>query len=121
MARRARQRTAGCRNPVPSANWLRGLPISMTAIASFSLAIAAPVRALPPPDDPPEEVLRTEIILDARSPVDGEPLTAAEYAELQAQLQDPEFAPAVSPKVRELIFLLRVRELLNTVIPFANF
>ena len=47
-------------------------------------AIAQSVLALPPPEDTPEEVLRTEIFLTARSPVDGKPLTAAEYAQLQA-------------------------------------
>ncbi|NJK99164.1 MAG: hypothetical protein HC838_06930 [Spirulinaceae cyanobacterium RM2_2_10] len=92
------------------------------AIASIlNLAIAQPGHALPPPDELPEEVARTEIILGARSPVDGEPLTAAEYAELQAQLQESAFAPAVSPVARELIFLLRVRELLNTLVPLVNF
>ena len=49
------------------------------------LLTAAPAIALPPPDDLPEEILRTEIITEARSPIDGQPLTAAEYAQLQAQ------------------------------------
>lgn len=95
---------------------------AIAAIASLlGWAIALPARALPPPEDVPEEVLRAEIILEARSPLNGEPLTAAEYAELQAQLQEPAFAPNVSPEVRELLFLLRLRELLNTVVPFVNF
>lgn len=79
---------------------------------------AGPVVALPPPEDLPEEVMRTEIITGARSPVDGKPLTAAEYVELQAQLQPPpNIEPLISPKLRNNIFLLRVRRLIRTVIP----
>jgi hypothetical protein len=81
-------------------------------------AIASPAVALPPPEDPPEEVLRTEIITGARSPIDGEPLTAAEYAELEAQLANPDFAPQLSPEVRQVIFLLQIRRALRGIAPF---
>ena len=74
--------------------------------------------ALPPPEDVPEEVLRTEIITEARSPIDGELLTAAEYAELQAQLAEPSFPPELNPKVQQLICLLRLRKFLKTILPF---
>ncbi|MGF1498295.1 MAG: hypothetical protein ACFB8W_15955 [Elainellaceae cyanobacterium] len=74
--------------------------------------------ALPPPDEIPEEVARAEIILEARSPLDGEPLTAAEYALLQAELAEPEYPPTLSSDLQQLIFLLRIRKLLNTFIPF---
>jgi hypothetical protein len=70
--------------------------------------------SLPPKEDVPEEVLRTEIITEARSPIDGKLLSAAEYAQLQAQLQSPAVAP-LDPKIRETIFLLRVRQLLRSV------
>jgi len=76
------------------------------------------VQSLPPPEDTPEEVLRTEIITEARSPVDGKPLTAAEYAQLQAQLQARPIAPQLSPKVREAILLLRLRRVIRTILPF---
>jgi hypothetical protein len=66
----------------------------------------------------PEEVLRTEIITEARSPIDGKSLTAAEYAQLQAQIQQSLFDPELNPQIRQLIFLLRVRQLLRTVAPF---
>lgn len=74
-------------------------------------------HSLPPLAEIPEEILRTEIIISANSPIDGKPLTAAQYAELQAQLQD---APPLklSPKVRETIFLLRLRQLIRTFAPF---
>ena len=76
------------------------------------------VIALPPPEDLPEEVLRLEIITEGRSPVDGKPLTAAEYAQLQAELARGEFPPELNPKLQELIFLLQIRKLLNDVNPF---
>ncbi|MGK7928312.1 MAG: hypothetical protein AB4290_24240 [Spirulina sp.] len=77
--------------------------------------------ALPPPEDIPEEVLRNEIILEARSPIDGEPLTAAEYAELQEKLSQPQAFVDLDPSLEQLVFLLRIRTMINTLIPFANF
>ena len=75
--------------------------------------------SLPPANDPPEEVLRSEIITDARSPIDGKPLTAAEYAELQAEIQKGQpVQPQLSPKVRRTIGLLRLRRLIKTFFPF---
>ncbi len=79
----------------------------------------APAFALPPPEDQPEERLRTEIILEARSPMDGEPLTAAEYAELEAQLEaESRNIGIVPPDVRRIIGLLRLRKALRTILPF---
>jgi hypothetical protein len=79
-----------------------------------------PVLSLPPPDDIPEEILRTEIITAARSQVDGKPLSAAEYVELQAKLQVVP-PPKLDPKIRENIFLLRLRKTLQQFFPFLNF
>lgn len=77
------------------------------------------VQALPPPNDTPEEVLRTEVFTEARSPLNGESLSAAEYAELQAALRSTEAVPAkVSPKIRRLITLLRLRKAIRSVFPF---
>jgi hypothetical protein len=75
--------------------------------------------ALPPPDDTPEEILRTEIIIEARSPVDGKPLTASEYAELLTQLQTSP-PPKLTTKIREQVFLVRIRKALLQVFPFLN-
>jgi hypothetical protein len=75
--------------------------------------------ALPPATDTPEEVLRTEIITEARSPVDGKPLTPAQYAELQAQLEaGPPIDPKLSPQVKRTITLLRLRKFIRTFFPF---
>ncbi|MEL6903262.1 MAG: hypothetical protein AAFP07_20180 [Cyanobacteria bacterium J06606_4] len=69
-------------------------------------------------EDMPEEILRTEIITEARSPLTGEPLTAAEYAQLQAELADPGGTPLISEDLRYLIFLLQVRRAIRPIVPF---
>ncbi|GAB4244522.1 MAG: hypothetical protein Kow0049_34400 [Stanieria sp.] len=73
---------------------------------------------LPPPEDLPEEILRTEIILEARSPITGKPLTATEYAQLQAKMAQTPFAQDLNPELRQLIFLLQIRKLFKTFFPF---
>ncbi len=86
---------------------------------SPALSQSVPVIDLPPPEDVPEEILRTEIILEGRSPINNEPLTAAEYAELQAQLEaGPDTPPTLSPDVRQTVFLLQLRRLFRGLIPF---
>lgn len=79
-----------------------------------------PAESLPPAEDIPEEVLQAEIIMEARSPIDGRPLTAAEYAELQAQLRiAAEDVPGrVTPRLQTLLSLLRIRKLLRPLLPF---
>lgn len=73
---------------------------------------------LPPPDDIPEEILRTEVITTARSPVDGQPLSPGEYAALMEALQDPNRVELTLPaSVRELIFLLRIRRVVKPILP----
>lgn len=86
-------------------------------IALMEISIS-PAVSLPPPEETPEEVLRTEIIIEARSPVDGKALTAAEYAELQVQLQTDSTPPELNSAVQERIFLLRLRRAIRTVLPF---
>ena len=71
-------------------------------------------NALPPPEDMPEEILRSEIILDGRSPIDGIALNPAEYAELQARLQESGFEQNLNSDVKQIIFLLQVRKLIKT-------
>jgi hypothetical protein len=74
--------------------------------------------ALPPPEDIPEEVLRTEIITEGRSPLDGQPLSVSEYEELQEKLAKSPYPPQLSPQLRQLIFLLRVRQMFKIIVPF---
>lgn len=89
----------------------------LSLLLGVALIGTEPALALPPPEDVPEEVLRTEIITQARSPIDGNLLTAAEYAQLKAQLAEGIFAPEVDSKFQQLIFLLRIRNLLRTIVP----
>ncbi len=90
---------------------------SLSLLLGLTFVAPQPVLSLPPPEDVPEEVLRTEIITEARSPIDGQPLTAAEYAQLQAQLSERSTAPGLHQDIREVIFLLRVRQLLQRISP----
>lgn len=98
--------------------------ITLVAITSVLTVVVSSLSSkassLPPPDDIPEEILRTEIITAARSNVDGKPLTAAQYLELQSQLSVVP-PPKLDPKIRENIFLLRLRSALKSVFPFLNF
>ena len=84
----------------------------------LGLASVVPAMALPPPEDTPEEILRTEVILSGRSPVDGKPLTAAQYVEIQAQLQSRPTPPKLNPVVRDRIFQLRLLRTLRSFFPF---
>lgn len=94
------------------------LSAGVGALLELMLVGVQSAISLPPPQETPEEVLRTEIITEARSPVDGKPLTAAEYAQLQAELQARPIASPLSPKVKETIFLLRLRQVIRTILPF---
>ena len=113
-------------------------PLSISNISKRNLAIATfislQVVTLPipnqafaenkspsPQEDTPEEVLRAEIYTDARSPIDGKQLSAAEYTEIMEKLRSLDSIPPedlVSPKVREVIDLLRLRKFLRQFIPF---
>jgi hypothetical protein len=95
------------------------LSISMSILVWLSSHLGTVGMALPPPEDIPEEILRTEIIITARSPIDGKPLTAAEYAQLQEELQV--IPPRkLDPKIRDQIFLLRIRKGLLQIFPFLG-
>lgn len=75
-------------------------------------------RCLPPPEDIPEEVLRTEIITEGRSPIDGQPVTASEYAKIEQEQEISSLPPNVNAEVQHTIFLLRVLKLFKTIKPF---
>ena len=77
------------------------------------------VMALSPQADIPEEILRTEIILTVRSPIDGRILTPAEYAELQAQMQISP-PPRLASGIRDKVFLLQLRKTLLQLFPFLS-
>ena len=97
-----------------------GLQIS--ALSIMPMRCYAETQSIPSlQEDPPEEVLRAEIYTDARSPIDGKQLSAAEYTELMEKLRSLDSIPPedfVSPKVREVIGLLKLRKFLRQFIPF---
>ena len=93
--------------------------IAITAILTGGFSVLPSIAsALPPASDLPEEILRTEIILEGRSPVNGKPMSAAEYEELQAELAQTRFDPKIDPQIQQLIFLLQIRKFIKTIIPF---
>lgn len=113
---------------------VRGNEAGMRTIARLSMAAIAlligtaglgrtalPALAeiqLPPAEEIPEEILRTEIITEARSPINGEPMSPAAYAELQAQLEVRQTTPTIRSDLRQLILLLQIRRGLKPILPF---
>jgi hypothetical protein len=94
--------------------WLAGLLLLTPATAAAESQVA-----LPPPEEVPEEVLRTEIILSARSPMDGQPMSPAEYAQLTERLQENTATRnRVNPDVEHTVFMLRLLRLFRTITPF---
>lgn len=88
------------------------------AIAGYTILLEAhPGMSLPPPTDPPEEILRTAIYTEARSPLDGQPLSATEYAELQEQLRDNNDRETAPDSIREVVFLLELRRVIKPILP----
>ncbi|MDX2231898.1 MAG: hypothetical protein NW220_19850 [Leptolyngbyaceae cyanobacterium bins.349] len=98
---------------------IAGLISSLAVIPTETgIALPSPDLALPAADIP-EEILRTHIILDARSPIDGRPMTPAEYAALEAQEQTSFQPPEqLSPQVRGVVNALRIRRFIKRVLPF---
>ncbi len=73
--------------------------------------------ASPDGEDIPEEILRTEIIIDARSPLDNTPLSAQEYAKLQKELRESKFSPVLNKELRHDIYLLNLIKMLRIINP----
>jgi hypothetical protein len=93
--------------------------IGITCLSAELLAQTESAASTQP--DIPEEVLRAEIYTDARSPIDGSLLTAAEYVELMEKLRSLDDIPPenfVSPRIREVINSLRLRKFLRQIVPF---
>ncbi len=92
------------------------------ALASISLGSATAVGAypLPPAADIPEEILQTQILAEPRSNLDGTVTTTTDYTLEQSQLRvKPEDVPArLAPEVHRLVFLLRLRQAIRSVLPF---
>lgn len=68
--------------------------------------------------DIPEEILRTEIIIEGRSPIDNQPLSASEYAEMQSKNQQSPYPTEINSDLQQKILLLRLLKMIRTVTPF---
>ncbi len=96
----------------------RSILIILTSWSMFSpKAIAG---NLPPANDIPEEILRAEIIIEARSPIDGKPLSATEFAELvvrvEQQLARDDGAAAIKTSpFKNVLVLIRLRKFLKSL------
>jgi hypothetical protein len=97
---------------------LHGWGVALAFISAGVMGTALPVLALPPEEDIPEEVLRTRVITEARSPIDGEPMSAAAYGRLQEQLQNVNDVEVVDSDLAQLIFLLQIRRAIRPILPF---
>ncbi len=86
-------------------------------LTALLVLVPNPTLAQPVSEEVPEEILRTEIITSARSPLTGEPLSAAEYAALEEQLQQ-QGLPEADPAVARLLLLIQLRQLAQPVFPF---
>ena len=97
-----------------SLKWLIFINVNIVGLV---LNLNSAAVALPPPEDIPEEILRTEIVTEGRSPIDGKPLTAGEYAEIKAKLAESPYPTKLNSKLEHVIFLLKVRKMLKTFFP----
>lgn len=92
---------------------------SVLLLSTPGIALAETLPGNQKETDVPEEILQTEVITNARSPIDNQPLNATEYAELQTQIkQANEVPPKLSSKVRNTVALLKLRKFIKTVLPF---
>jgi hypothetical protein len=99
---------------------VRLIQIGCWTMAGWQFASSVMANKLLPDADIPEEVLRAEIITEARSPINGKALSAADFAELvvntKQQLdRDDAIAATTNPKFKETVFLLRLRGFLRSV------
>ncbi len=92
--------------------------IFVTTIVLMPVSVRA--AEMQTPDDVPEEVLRSEILLDGRSSFTGERLSATEYAEMQSEIEQTNaIEPQVAPKLRTLVGLVKLRKFIKTVLPIV--
>ncbi len=96
--------------------------IGMLLLTSISMGNTRVQAAESPAIEPdlPEEVLRSEILLDGRSPFDGKRVTATEYAELQQEIEQANAVePQIAPKIRRLVGMLKFRKLIKRILPIV--
>ncbi len=99
----------------------RSIGSLLLILTSSSLATPIAIAGnLPPANDIPEEILRAELIIEARSPIDGKPLSATEFAELivrvEQQLARDDAAAAIKTSpFKDVLVLIRLRKFLKSL------
>jgi hypothetical protein len=99
----------------------RSIGLLLIVMSGSQLFVPLAQASKPPtPEDIPEEVLRAEIITEARSPIDGKPLSAIDFAELVVQVEqkterDDATASIQNSSIKNLLFLVRLRGFLKSV------
>jgi hypothetical protein len=96
------------------------IQVGFYAIIARQLTSAVMANPVPFDQDIPEEVLRAEIITEARSPINGKALSANDFAELVVKTKqqldrDDAILATSNPKFKETLFLLRLRSFLKSV------
>lgn len=111
----------GSLNPQALANSVQNPahPLEIPQTNANADSVSVPVRTVPfTAEEIPEEILRTEIITEARSPLTGEPISAADYAQLTDELRAPAGGNLVSQDIDYLIYLLQIRRAIKPILPF---
>lgn len=88
---------------------------SWSVLAWIFCLVSFPVQALPPPEDIPEEVLRIQPNFRSQSTQDNRPLSPHEYQSEQSE-QSKGKDPEITPEAKQLIYLLRIRQGLRSII-----
>jgi hypothetical protein len=87
-------------------------------MVGLGVGITPAAMALPPPTDVPEEVLRTEVIVEARDR-SGQPIGPGAYAQLQQAIdRRNQDNPQVAEELQSLLLQLRLLSVIKSVIPF---
>jgi hypothetical protein len=87
-------------------------------MVGLGVGIPPAAMALPPPTDVPEEVLRTEVIVEARDR-SGQPIGPGAYAQLQQAIdRRNQDNPQVAEELQSLLLQLRLLSVIKSVIPF---
>jgi hypothetical protein len=74
--------------------------------------------ALPPPEDVPEEVLRVEMMVEARDRM-GLPIAPGAYVQLQQAIdRRNQEAPQISEDLQSLLLQLRILNVIKSILPF---
>jgi hypothetical protein len=87
-------------------------------MVGLGVGITPAAMALPPPTDVPEEVLRAEVIIEARDRL-GQSIGPGAYAQLQQTIdRRNQDNPQISEDLQSLLLQLRLLSVIKSVIPF---